>query len=196
MRIDFVRHGATGHDGVMLGRSDWPATAEGNELVRRQTALLKWSAVVTSPLRRSREPAESIAAACGVTPTTDADWRELDFGHWDGRSRAAITAKAEGARALAAFYDDPAANPPPGGETWDRLAARVGSALQRACELPEPVLVVTHAGPIRAAIAQACGLPDTALWAFRIAYATRVRLDIGRDEQGRLWGEIVEIVQP
>ena len=41
-------------------------------------------AVVTSPLRRSRETAAIVAAALGLDIEEDADLREADFGAWDG----------------------------------------------------------------------------------------------------------------
>ena len=58
------------------------------------------------------------------------------------------------------------------------------------------VLVITHAGPMRAALALACGLPFANLWAFKIDPGTRITLAAGRDPGGSLWGEIVEVVQP
>jgi alpha-ribazole phosphatase len=59
-----------------------------------------------------------------------------------------------------------------------------------------PVLVVTHAGPIRAAISHACGIAWASTWAMRIGYATRIRLNLGLTPEGEVWGEIIEIVQP
>ena len=59
------------------------------------------------------------------------------------------------------------------------------------------MLVVTHAGPMRAALALACGLPFANLWAFKIDPGTRITLrGRPRSTGGSLWGEIVEVVQP
>ena len=58
------------------------------------------------------------------------------------------------------------------------------------------MLVITHAGPMRAALALACGIPFANLWAFKIDPGTRITLRAGRDPGAGLWGEIVEVVQP
>lgn len=125
------------------------------------------------------------------------DWAEWHFGDWDGRHRDDIASDAAGRAALAAFYQDPAAHPPPHAESWSDLRARVERGLRALCSEQDdmPVLVVTHAGPMRLALSLACGFPLTALWALRVDYGTRVRLRIGVDAQDRLWGELIEVRQ-
>ena len=58
------------------------------------------------------------------------------------------------------------------------------------------MLVVTHAGPMRVALHQVCGLPLDRLWALRIGFGTRIRLNFEVAADARVWGEIVEISQP
>ncbi len=86
----------------------------------------------------------------------------------------------------------------PVARSWGDLKARVSGAIQRlfAEAAGARVLVITHAGPMRAALAVACGLPFANLWAFKIDPGTRITLAAGRDPGGSLWGEIVEVVQP
>ena len=55
---------------------------------------------------------------------------------------------------------------------------------------------MTHAGPIRQALALATGMAHASTWALRIGYGTRMRLEIGRAPDGELWAEILELVQP
>ena len=197
MIVDLMRHGSTGRDGFIDGRADWPPTDAGRAQIERQTQGRAWSSIRSSPLQRAREPAMRVAAALRLTATVDADWAELDFGQWDGRRRAEIEASPEGRAALAAFHADPVAHPPPGGEAWSGFEERIGRALARLLDDGrEPALIVTHAGPIRMALSLACGFPLDRLWALRIGYGTRVRVEIGRGDDGRPWGEIVEIVQP
>lgn len=154
--------------------------------------------IVTSPLRRTREAAEILAKERNVDLRLDNDWAELDFGAWDGWSRSEIEGVARGHAALAAFYRDPSVNSPPGGEPWASFEARIGRALCRLAHEAgrESILVVTHAGPIRLALSQSCGLPLDGLWALRIGYGTRIRLHLEADTNERVWGEIVEISQP
>jgi alpha-ribazole phosphatase len=144
---------------------------------------------VSSPFRRAREAAEKLAGERGLSVESDPDWREIDLGDWDGIGLAELRADPRAADLMAHFYRDPTAAQP-------SLSRRVGAALARLAEQAKPVLVVTHAGPIRTAVSVACGLPIASLWAVRIEPGTRVRLDLGRHPDRGLWGEIIEIVPP
>lgn len=198
MRIDLVRHGTTGREGFLDGRTDLPLSETGWQQFAKQTEDGGWPLVVTSPLVRARLAAEDFAQRVGSKLRVDADWAEFDFGEWDGRERAEIAAEPEGAALLDSFYANPAAFTAPGGEKWIGLQHRVSRGLDRVLATPElaPVLVVTHGGAIRAALAQLLGWPLQSLWSLRIDPATRIRLEAGRSRDGTRWGEVVEIIQP
>jgi alpha-ribazole phosphatase len=198
MRIDLLRHGTTERDGYLDGRTDSPLSEAGWRQFRKQTKDGGWPLVVTSPLARARLAAENHARRFGCALRIDADWAELDFGAWDGKARTEIEADPAGAALLEAFYSDAAAFTAPGGETWIGLQHRVRVALDKLLAAPEhaPVLVVTHGGAIRAALAQLLGWPLPSLWSLRIDPATRITLEAGRSKDGTHWGEIVEIIQP
>ncbi len=189
--VDFLRHGETEAPEVLLGRTDAPLAPNGRAAVARQTQGRAWAAIVASPAARTQASAE--IAAGGRTIETDADWREIDFGDWDGRPRREIAGETR----LGAFYADPEANPPPNGETMGAVRQRVAAALGRiAARGDGPVLVVAHGGSIRMALSVLLAIPFARLWAIRIACATRIRVELGADPAQGLWGEIVEIVQP
>jgi alpha-ribazole phosphatase len=198
MLIDLLRHGTTGRDGYLDGRTDHAVSAEGRTQFKSQTVHRDWPTIVTSPLRRAREAAQRLAGARNLALRIDEDWAELDFGVWDGRHKSELEAEPAIQAALAAFYRDPSTNPPPGGEAWASFEARIGRALRRlarsAC--PGPVLVVTHAGPMRLALAIVCGLPLDSLWALRIGFGTRIRVNLEVVANDKFWGEIVEVSQP
>jgi alpha-ribazole phosphatase len=198
MHIDLLRHGTTGRNGHLDGRTDPPLSEAGWQQFARQTRDGDWPLVVTSPLVRARLAAEDYACRTGSVLRVDADWSELDFGEWDGRTRSEIAAEPGHVDLLDAFYVDPAAFSAPRGEQWIGLQQRVSRALDRLLAAPEaaPVLVVTHGGAIRAALAQLLGWPLQSLWSLRIDPATRIRLEAGRSADGARWGEIVEIIQP
>jgi alpha-ribazole phosphatase len=197
MLIDLMRHGSTGRSGFLDGRTDPELTPEGWVAFEAQTRGRQWSHIVSSPRRRAHAAAEGLAATTTTPLTTDNGWAEYDFGAWDGRGRSEIEQDSAGRESLAKFYADPIAHPPPGAEPWLAFAARVSAALHRVIDLGNgPVLVVTHAGPIRQALALATGITHTHTWAFRIAYGTRLRLKIGRGVKRELWAEIIELVQP
>jgi len=190
-RVDFLRHGETDAPDALLGRTDAQLAPTANAFVARQVEGRSWSAIVASPLRRAQATAG--IAANGQAIETDADWREIDFGDWDGRPRRDLAKDAH----LAAFYASPDANPPPHGETMQAVRARVSSALDRlATRGEDPVLVVAHGGTIRVALAVLLAIPLERLWAIRIGCATLIRVEMGADPAHGLWGEIIEIVQP
>lgn len=159
--LGFLRHGeVAGAAHVYRGRSDAPLTPHGlRQMHDALAALPPWGAVVSSPARRCLDFARAIAAERLIDCTIDADWHELDFGAWE--SLQPDEAALRDAHAHAAFVRDPRRHPPPGGETLNALDARVSAALARLGNTARTAtLVVTHAGAMRAVLAQVLGLPD------------------------------------
>lgn len=198
MRIDLLRHGQTGREGYLDGRTDPPLDDIGWRQFARQTQGMAWKLVVSSPRLRARSAAEDYVRRTGSALRIDDDWAELDFGDWDGRPRSEIAATPDSAAQLEAFYADPLNSAAPGGEGWADLQRRIERAIDAILAEQEfaPALVVTHAGAIRAALSLILGWPLRSLWSLRINPGTRIRLDVGRTDRGMLWGEIVEIIQP
>ncbi len=195
MILDLVRHADTGRRGHMDGRSDPPLVAGATDAPCRRHAGIGWSRVLASPLRRAHETALALAAPLGLPVETDPRWAEYDFGDWDGRRRAELPAAA-----VAAFHADPLRSPPPDAEPWEAFGRRIADALRAlqadASANAGPVLVVSHGGSLRMALIQACGLPLSASWVLRIGYGTRLRLRVEAGDDGRPWGELLELVQP
>jgi alpha-ribazole phosphatase len=111
---------------------------------------------VCSPAHRTWET----AAALGLDAVENTAFREQDFGQWTGRRHDDLA--AELGAAYHAFWKAPAANRPPGGESFvDQIArARAGLAGLPAGD----VALVVHSGTIRAVLAIALELtPDSAL---------------------------------
>jgi alpha-ribazole phosphatase len=185
--VELVRHGETEAPGRLLGRTDPALSAAGWRQVERQTVNRNWNLIIASPRRRACAAAERLAAERRLALRLDEDWAELDFGDWDGRLIAELRADPSTAAAFSALYAGADAGAAPGGESWAGLLVEAAGGR---------VLVITHAGPMRAALAVACGLPFANLWAFKIDPGTRITLAAGRDPGGSLWGEIVEVVQP
>jgi len=195
--LDLIRHGETETGGLLLGRTDIALSEFGWQQFEQQTAGRTWQSIITSPLRRAREPAEKLALQRHLPLRIDADWAEMDFGRWDGRPLAELRADPVISEQLDAFYGCATAPGPPEGETWSALRSRVAHALLRLLDQPasERILVSTHAGPMRAVLSVACDMPFERTWAFRIGHGTRLTLRVDRQD-GRPWGEIVEIAQP
>jgi ribonuclease H / adenosylcobalamin/alpha-ribazole phosphatase len=179
-----VRHAATAWTGRRYaGRSDPPLSADGRVQAARLAIELADSVtadvrLISSPSRRARATAASIASAAGPHPpviTIDDRWREADFGDAEGLTFDELMARYPdlGTRLAAGETGIDW----PGGETADSLAARVRDALDdiaAATELvatptlpadaesPDPraiTIVISHAGPIRVAVAMLTGTP-------------------------------------
>lgn len=167
--LGFLRHGeVAGAAHVYRGRSDAPLTPHGLRQMHDALAgLPDWRAVVSSPARRCLDFARAVATERRIDCTVGPDWHELDFGAWENLQPD--EAARRDADAHAAFVRDPRRHPPPGGETLDALDARVSAALARlGATARTSTLVVTHAGAMRAVLAQVLGLTD--------AYRARVAL--------------------
>ena len=135
--------------GVCYGELDVPLPPTCDEDCAKVAARLpSVEAVWTSPLTRCRTLAEAIGMRIGVAPITDERLRELGFGEWEGQRWEAI-GRDESERWAADYWNVS----PPGGESYSDLYERVCLALAEiiACDA-HCIAVVTHAGPIRAAL--------------------------------------------
>lgn len=108
----------------------------------------------SSPLQRAQALAQPLAGALGWPLHLDPRWQELNFGAWEGRAWTDIPRHESDAWAADVHH-----RAPPGGETQAQLRARVHAALTERCRAPGLTLGVSHAGPIRCAVAVALGLP-------------------------------------
>jgi probable phosphoglycerate mutase len=161
-----VRHGETvltptrKFSGV--GALDPELTADGlaqAERVAVEVAKLKPDVLISSPLQRTRQTAEAIAAATGLEIVYDKDWYELSFGTWDGKSIEEV--KAETPDDYQAWLNSSSYRPG-GGESYDEARIRVEAAMEKiVAEYPgKKVVIVTHNGVIKSAANIAIGGPN------------------------------------
>lgn len=153
--------------GLCYGRADIGlAPAAEAEIAAAAAEAPRFRRVVSSPLRRARALAEALAK--GAPVTLDARLVELDFGAWEGRLWREID-RAESD----SWAEDVWNRAPPGGESFAALHARMAAALDGIG--PEDA-VVTHAGPIRAALMLRAGLSFEEAFARPVPHATPIRL--------------------
>lgn len=156
-----VRHGKTSTTGTLLpGRApglhlDDTGRAQAGRAAELIGDLSKVAAVYTSPLERARETAAPIASAVGLRPKVDKGLLECDFGEWTGQELKALTKLPEWQlvqRAPSSFRF-------PGGESFTEMQVRIVSALDRlrGAHPGEVIVCVSHADPIKAAVAHALG---------------------------------------
>jgi probable phosphoglycerate mutase len=159
--ILLVRHGQTPTTGKLLpGRAPGLHLAEAGQqqaqrAAERIAALAKVDAIYASPLERARETAAPIAAARGMKVRIDKGLLECDFGDWTGAELKALMKLPEWATVQRA----PSTFTFPGGESFTAMQNRIVGAIDRI-RVAHPggtVVCVSHADPIKAAVAHAMG---------------------------------------
>lgn len=165
--VFLVRHGRTTTTGKVLpGRAKGlhlsdEGRAQAEAVASRLSTLTKdsgssISAVYASPLERTRETARPISGALGLRTRTRRGLLECDFGDWTGR-------KLEGLRKLPEWnlvQTHPASFRFPGGESFTDMSNRIWGELEHLASTHrgEAIVAVSHADPIKAAVAMAAGV--------------------------------------
>lgn len=175
MVLILVRHGETAvnSQGRLQGRVETELNERGHEQAERlavAVAKLEPVAVVTSPLRRTRETAAAIGRATGLHVEIDERLTELHYGDWEGSRFAELP---EGA--FDAWRADPTFTPP-GGESLVDLRARVVPCIEDLLERERPIVVVSHVSPIKAAVTWALGVGDGTTWRMHLELASISRI--------------------
>jgi probable phosphomutase (TIGR03848 family) len=157
-----VRHGQTPTTGKVLpGQAPGLHLAEegqrqANVVAARIDKLPKIAAVYASQLERARETALPIARNHGLAVRIDRDLADGDVGEWTGQKLRRLARKPE----WQIVQRHPSGFRFPGGESFPEMQTRVVSALARIVERHPGALVVavSHADPIKAALAHALGM--------------------------------------
>ena len=190
LTLDLLRHGETKAQGIYQGVTDVPLSVTGQkQMAGALVHSVGWQKVLHSPLQRCAHAAIQFAAQCEL-PCIEADWlREYNFGEWDGRTLSEVY--SEQSERVEAFWNDPANNTPPAGESIATLQKRVFSGRDALLNTDDDhLLLVTHGGVIRTLIADCLKL-DPARWShIRLDHAHFTRLRFYCD-QTQVWPELV-----
>lgn len=172
----WIRHGPTHADG-MVGWSDLPADLSDQAALDRLSAHLPDDAlVVSSDLTRSVRTADAIT---GQRQRLDhaAAIREINFGDWELKTPSQInTSHPDLSRA---YWSDPGDHAPPGGESWNQTAARVGDfvATMNATHPKRHIIAVAHFGVILTQVQQASRISAKSVLSFKIDNLSVTRLE-------------------
>jgi probable phosphoglycerate mutase len=157
----YVRHGQTPTTGTILpGRAKGlhlsdTGRAQAEAVAEHVKGMKTVDAVYASPLERTRETAAPIAKARGLKVVADKGLLECDFGDWTGRALKELTKLPE----WSTVQRYPSGFRFPGGESFAEMQTRITGAAAAAVERHPggTVVLVSHADPIKAAVATALG---------------------------------------
>lgn len=163
-------------DPSLAGHADSPAP---HLMVLAKNARLR-----CSPAARAQATAALIDNGSW---TVDAAWAERDFGEWEGRRwddcwpnvpRAAF----DSADAYLRFT-------PPAAEAYRAVSQRVADSLSSLASGDH--LIVTHLGPIRAALHSSCGWTADRVFATRIGHGAAIQLERSDRSDPQRWQAVV-----
>lgn len=194
--IDLLRHGEVEGEDVFRGSSDDPSLdtvsdAGWQQMVDALEYRQDWDVIITSPLLRCCEFAESLAEEEGLNLHVNDQLQEIHFGEWEGCSPDEIS-KSD-TDTLHTWWQSPTWETPPGGEDFQDFRARVLKAFKQICNNHEDqhVLMVTHAGVIRVILMHILGMQDENLFRLNVDHASFSRIRIHHDQSGE-WGTLIE----
>lgn len=172
-----ARHGETdlNSEERWQGRIDAPLNAAGLAQAQRLVEELPpgVGAIVASPMLRARQTAEPAAARLGLPIAFEDDFRERDFGVFDGLTEAEAARQYPdlAARNAAYQWDEE----PPGAESTRAVVERVARGLKRLREqhAGQTVLLVSHGFVVRCLRHLIDGVPEA-------EFFTAARLPNGR----------------
>lgn len=177
--VDLLRHGEVEGGQRYRGRTDDPLTEFGWRQMQLQLEPGQWDVAISSPLRRCRDFAEHWCAATKTALQIAPELAEIDFGDWEGLEASQIDPDA-----LRAFYADPESNAPPHGEPCRAFRQRVTLAWRQLVEQQHGrrVLVLTHAGVMRAILAHALEVPPAVCSHIAVPHACLIQLEYFHDQ--------------
>ncbi len=183
--VDLLRHGACEGGEIFRGTTDVPLSETGWRQMHAAVAgKAGWQRVICSPLQRCRDFAEAQAEQLGVPFVVQEQWREIDFGSWEGRQISEVWKTDR--EAIAQYFRDPGSVTPEGGENMldarERLAGAWQSLLRQYRN--EHLLVVQHGGTIRLLLGHLLNMPMASITQFEVPYASITRIKVFHTSEG------------
>lgn len=171
--LELIRHGEPVGGRRFRGNGvDDPLSELGWAQLREAVAgPSRWDLIVSSPLCRCRDFARELSATHKLELRIDDRLKEVGFGHWEGLDHQQVQQRFP--EEYADFRRDAFNHRPTGAEPLDHFARRVQQSMQQlvASNPGKRLLLVCHAGVIRAAIATTLEIPLDAMYRIKVRYA-------------------------
>lgn len=192
-KLWLVRHAPViGAHGLIYGQDDFDCDCTDDALFRGLGTFVPRDAVwVATHLKRTHQTLAALHRGQGrepLAPLIERDLVEQHFGDWQGLTYAELDASRDGA--YHRFWHAPATERPPNGESFADVVGRVEKALLRLtlAHAGNDIVVVTHGGAIRAALAAALNIEPERALGFSVDNCSVTRLDhIDGQSFGAAW---------
>ena len=176
-RIDYLRHGEPIGGSRVRGNGVDDELSENGwcQMDETTSGLTGWDLVISSPMRRCIAFAQKLAEERELPVQVEDDLREVGFGAWEGMDRLELAERRP--EEFKAFYRDPVNHRPAGAEPLHSFGQRVSAVFDRLlCEHEgRHLLVVAHAGVIRATIGHVMQSPAMNWYRIEVDYAAITR---------------------
>ncbi len=202
----WVRHApVTANNACCYGQTDFPCDVDDTAAIATLAQRLPKEAVwIASPLRRTHMTAAALVAAGADGPDPipgpalhiEPELIEQNFGEWQGVKYSELQARRHDE--WLRFWLAPANETPPGGESFVTLMRRVQPAINALGERYQgrDIVVMSHGGTIRAALAMAVDLSPDNVLAFAIDNFSLTRIDHFPEAGGAHFWRVVAVNQP
>lgn len=194
--IDVMRHGepegkCSAGGTILRGTTDHALTKKGWAQARKRADLLleendPWDVIISSPLIRCADFAESLVAdqlVEGIRCVIKPEWREINYGDWDGLSTADIWKSQP--ELMEKMWQEPLEFCAPNGEPVKVFGSRIEQAWQDLITeyQGKRVLLICHGGVMRLLLQQLLLLAPEGMNRFAIPYAAASRFRVDHSSQ-------------
>ncbi len=163
LNLYFLRHGETvaSQSGTYCGALDVDLTPEGYQMAEDFATAYKdlaWTAIFTSPLKRTQQTAKPLCEYLDLNFQIKAGLREIYYGEWEGKTPTEVNNQYHDD--YVSWLADPGWNSPTGGEKGIDIARRSSEVLEEIEQTYSEgnVLVVSHKATIRIILCSLLGI--------------------------------------
>jgi broad specificity phosphatase PhoE len=175
--IDLICHGEPVGGICFRGHQDDPLSPKGRKQMDDTTGTYSdWNLVITSPLLRCFGFARETATTTKLLLKIEAQFRELDYGSWEGRTADEIRKHHPGT--LEDFFRNPIKYPPGGSESLIAFQVRILAAWKNTLSKHHGnrILLICHGGTIRMVLALLLHIPLEKLFQITVPNAGLTRI--------------------
>lgn len=182
--VDLLRHGEPEGGRRFRGQIDDPLSELGwRQMWDAVDDAAPWQHIVSSPLLRCSAFAHALADKRRLSLSLEPGFKEIRFGAWEGCTPEEI--QLQDGELYRRYRSNPEDFMPAGAETMAEFVERVAQAWESllGAQRGRHVLLVCHAGVIRAVLGVVLAISPKNLFRVQIDYASVSRLKVVNDEQ-------------